>query len=91
MAELSHMQIVAAITEIAIQVIPTVLAEDDKIHADSMEDAEAQLKQAVIEVLKQPNSAPTDVDVLAFWPAILKETSIHNRMIFIALVRAIYN
>lgn len=91
MSGLSHMQIVDAITEVAVKIVPVLLAEEKLIHCDSIQHAETQIKVAVIEVLKQPDEAPTKVEQTAFWPDILKFTSAHNRLVFIALVRAIYD
>lgn len=91
MVGLSHNQIVDAITEIASPVMAAALSQDAMVDAESDEDASSQIRAGVIEALKHRNLEPLACDHVAAWPNILAKTSRHNRLIFIALVRAIYS
>lgn len=93
MGSLSHMQILDAITEIANKVVPVLLENEAVIHADSTEDAERQIREAIIVVMNHDGMPALELSTLkgVEWPDLFGLADPHYLRVFITLVRAIYN
>lgn len=93
MSQLSHMQVLEAIVDLATQVMPTVMEAESVIHVEDAGDCRTQLRDAAIVVLNHPELTTAELSTYngVQWPPLFDKSDPHYLRVFIALVRAIYN
>lgn len=87
--QLSHLEIVKAITKVCVPVM--VIALGKIIETGAEDQFRDEIRQGVIEVMKHYKHDLGSIEALATWPPVIRDAEERARLVFIALVLNLYN